>query len=62
MKKREELVRKALLDKVGANFEMFTASDILVAAGISEKDFKKWENKLDNETKALIEKAVPYEL
>lgn len=39
---RENIIYRALVDKVSQNMEVFFSDDILVAAGISEEDIQQF--------------------
>jgi len=38
---REEIIRKAIIEKLSSGFDYFTADDILTVAGIDETQLKK---------------------
>ena len=38
---REEIIRKAILEKLSAGFDLFTADDILTVAGITNQQLEE---------------------
>lgn len=38
---REEIIRKAILEKLSAGFDLFTADDILAVAGITNQQLEE---------------------
>lgn len=55
---RDEIVKKAILDKIGADIEIFTASDILTVAEISAEEIKSLTESIENEAAKKSAKRV----
>lgn len=57
---REQIIKKAILDKIGADIEIFTASDILTVAEISTEEIKSLTESIENEAaKKSVKRDLP---
>ena len=56
MNKRDELIKKALIDKLSGNISIYTADDILTVADISDEEMYEFQDKITSEIKQLAEK------
>jgi len=54
---RTDIIRQALMEKAGHGVSMFTADDILIVAGISEKEIKEFKRQVDDNINRLAAKG-----
>ena len=54
--KRDELIQKALMDKLSGNISIYSADDILTVADISDEEMQEFYKKVTVEIKQLAEK------
>jgi len=53
---RDEIIQKALVDKIGDSVTMFTSDEVLTVAGISDADIKTFVGKMNDEMNRLTQK------
>ena len=56
MNERNEIIKKALMDKLTGSINIYTADDILTVADISEEEIHNFHEKITNEIDELTEK------
>ena len=54
--KRDELIKKALIDKLSGNISIYSADDILTVADISDEETQEFQEKITAEIRQLAEK------
>ena len=55
---REDIIRRAVLDKLGNSLNFFTADEILTVAGITPAQIKEIEETITAKTKPIAAKAT----
>ena len=61
MNKRDEIIKKALVDKLSGNISIYSADDILTVADISEEEMWEFHNKFKIEIDNIAKKKKKYE-
>ena len=56
MSKREELIKRALMDQLSGGFDIYTADDILTVADITETELKEFQDKIKADIERLADK------
>ena len=56
MSRREELIRRALMEKIAGGMDIFTADDILAAADITDEEMQEFQEKVQAEVDGLAKK------
>ena len=54
--KRDELIKSALMNIISGGFDVYTAEDILIVAGITEEEREEFRAKIDNDIASLAAK------
>ena len=54
MNKRNEIIEKAIIEKLTGGVNIYTADDILTAANITEKEIQDFHAKMKNEIDELV--------
>lgn len=56
--KRNQLIQRAIVDKLGSDVEIYTAEDILLAANIENENLQEVANKLKDNIAELVKKKI----